>query len=211
MKRGFGLTIGKVSVSYGFVLFFCALIYLDTDNILPLMILSALAHEMGHYVPVRLFGGRIASIRLTAAGAEMRMTGRSKMTYFQELVCVLSGGLVSLVLGFAASVCSGILNWQTGFVFAGINLAFGLFNLLPVAPLDGGRALGLICEYLWGAEAADRVVFVVSLVFSFTAAVLGLILLIYYQGGASLLFAAVWLLAANITKAESNSVSFIKQ
>ena len=44
--------------------------------------------------------------------------------------------------------------WETA---VGAHLILGIFNLLPVRPLDGGRALELAVSWRWDPEAGDRI------------------------------------------------------
>ena len=57
--------------------------------------------------------------------------------------------------------------WTTGlFVFLYIlNLGIGLFNLVPIGPLDGGRMLQLPLHRYFGTEKGNRIFAYVSLVF----------------------------------------------
>lgn len=46
-----------------------------------------------------------------------------------------------------------------------LNLGIGLFNLVPIGPLDGGRMLQLVLHRLFERKKADRVWYYVSMVF----------------------------------------------
>ena len=135
-----------MEVTGGFLLVMAWLNYCDTQNLLPAVLCAATAHELGHLVAIYALGGRVVRLRLTAAGAELRL-GRT-MSYGRELLCALAGPLVNLLLAFGAAQ----LRWL---VFAGLNLALALFNLLPLSVLDGGRALSCAAAMLLGPEAAQ--------------------------------------------------------
>ena len=69
----------------------------------------------------------------------------------QELAAVLAGPLANLLWGL-------LLAWLGGpwLVPAGANLVLCAFNLLPVRPLDGGRALELLVSWAAGPAAGER-------------------------------------------------------
>ncbi|MBR4211818.1 MAG: hypothetical protein IKR84_05465, partial [Oscillibacter sp.] len=74
----------------------------------------------------------------------------SRLSYGEELFCVLAGPGCNL---FAASLCALAGNpWPA---FAGANLILCAFNLLPVRPLDGGRALELLLSWAAGPAAGE--------------------------------------------------------
>lgn len=91
--------------------------------------IAAVFHELCHYWAVRLCGGSVVQLRIGAIGSQMEVWGLSTA---QEMVCALAGPLGSLMLLFASgwmprtAICAGFQ---------------GLYNMLPVYPFDGGRAL----------------------------------------------------------------------
>lgn len=112
-----------------------------------LLVLGAAAfHELGHLLALRLIHGRVRCLRLSALGAVMEVCGG--MNYLQELTAVLAGPLASLL----AAVALGRLGQGTA---AGANAVLCAFNLLPIRPLDGGRALYLLLAWTAGPSAAE--------------------------------------------------------
>lgn len=142
---------GRVEVTGGFWLLMAWLNYTDTQGLLPMALAAAALHEAGHWLAIRALGGRITRLRLSAVGAEMRLY--APMSYGRELLCALSGPAVNMVLAFAAAG----RGTEKGYLFAGLNLSLGLFNLLPIGRLDGGRALDCALAWLLGPQAAGRV------------------------------------------------------
>jgi Zn-dependent protease len=101
---------------------------------------SILAHEFGHAMVARHYGVRTESIDLWALGGVARLDRESPSPRADGLIAV-AGPVVSLLIGliaFGASLAleSTVLLW-VGFV----NGILAVFNMLPGAPLDGGRVL----------------------------------------------------------------------
>lgn len=138
---------GRVEVTGGFLLLMAWLNFCDTQGLLPLGVFAAGAHELGHWLVIRLCGAHVTRLRLSAVGAQMRVAGT--LSYPAELCCALAGPAVNLLLAFAAARHGRL-------VFAGMNLAQGLFNLLPVGVLDGGRVLRCIWSMAGGPDGAAR-------------------------------------------------------
>lgn len=101
---------------------------------------SILAHEFGHAMVARRHGVRTQSIDLWALGGIARLDRESPTPRADGLIAV-AGPAVSLLLGVVAyalafGLQSTVLEW-IGFV----NVVLAVFNMLPGAPLDGGRVL----------------------------------------------------------------------
>ena len=185
---------GRVEVTGGFLLLMTWLNYCDTQGLLLPGVCAAAAHEIGHWAVIYLCGGRVSRLRLSAVGAQMHLIGA--LSYPEELCCALAGPTVNLLLAHFSA--------QLGcFVFAGMNLALGMFNLLPIGPLDGGRTLRCFLSVAAGPDVAfrvqgwlDGVLAVVVMVLGMTAAGKG--------GGVTLCVIGSWLLASSAKKWREN-------
>lgn len=118
-----------------------------------LLLASIFGHEASHAVVARRYGVNVSSITLWLLGgvahlegdapsprAEARIAGAGPLF---SLVAAISLGLMGGILWTAeiAPVLAATLLW-----LAVINTVLALFNLLPGAPLDGGR---LLHAWLW--------------------------------------------------------------
>ena len=135
---------GRVEISPGFLLLAAWLNYVDQQGIFLCTMISCVVHELCHLVVLRLQGVPVRYLRLTAVGAEICVDGT--MSYRGEMAAALAGPMGNLVLAWAASRIAG------GWLFAGVNLALGLFNLIPIGRLDGGRFVCCLCSFLFGPE-----------------------------------------------------------
>ncbi|MFI6329200.1 site-2 protease family protein [Micromonospora chersina] len=110
--------------------------------------LGLLAHEVAHAVVAKRNGIEVAGITLWLFGGVSELKGEARDPG-AELRIAGVGPLVSLIIGlfFAAiavllavtgthGLLLGSLSW-----LAGINVLLAIFNVLPAAPLDGGRLL----------------------------------------------------------------------
>lgn len=137
---------GRVEVGAGFLLVVALALYWDDQGVVQWALLGCAVHEIGHLVALRLLGGRLRCLRLGGVGAEMIIQGQ--LSYRGEIVLALSGPLANFLVVLVAARCG------RGHLFCGINLVLGVLNLLPVARLDGGRALYALCCMLMGTERA---------------------------------------------------------
>jgi len=121
---------------------------------------ALLAHELAHSLVARRYGVPVTSITLWALGGVSELGGQPP-TARAELRIAAAGPATSLAAGLifgglAAAVRAGdgpglavaALGW-----LAAMNVLLAGFNLLPGAPLDGGRILR---AFLW-RRTGDRV------------------------------------------------------
>jgi len=167
--------------------------YLGMAVVASLLFLASIAlHELGHSWVARREGIEVDSITLWLFGGVSQLKGRFKSPGAEFRVAV-SGPLVSIGLGVlfvlialagAPSAVDGVAAWL-GY----INLILAAFNLLPAAPLDGGRVLHSI---LWRAKGnfawATRVASEIGQGFGYLFIALGLAMFVF-QGS----FSGAWL------------------
>ncbi|HEX6547605.1 MAG TPA: site-2 protease family protein [Candidatus Dormibacteraeota bacterium] len=111
-----------------------------------------LAHELAHSLLARRLGTPVSGITLWLFGGVSNLEGEPRSAAAEGAITAV-GPMTSLALALILSAAGAILGAGrqslTADVLAWlgyINLALGLFNLLPAFPLDGGRLLSAI---LW--------------------------------------------------------------
>ncbi len=121
---------------------------------------SIVAHELGHAVAVRRLGYGLC-------------IWRGRPTHWHRVLVALAGPAVSIALGVAGLVALRALpaaltsDFVLGTVLRGLailNLAWAIFNLLPIYPMDGGQALRSLLAMKLPWRRALEVSLIVSLV-----------------------------------------------
>jgi Zn-dependent protease len=170
---------------------------------------SILIHELGHAlvargfqlgpVQIELLGflgfaryrrrptpGRAVLVTAAGPGASLILGGVS-------LALLLGLELTGLAAGASLSDPFGLLH-ELLLDSAYVNIVFGLFNLLPMRPLDGGSLLdsGLVLMGMAPAKV-DRLVAVVSIVLAVGLGLLALVIHWWF-----LIFVAFWVISRNL-------------
>jgi Zn-dependent protease/predicted transcriptional regulator len=127
------------------------------------LLASILGHELSHAVVARRSGVPVEEITLWMFGGLARL-GNQAHDPRTELRIAVAGPLASVAIGIgslAAAVLGAVLHAPdvlvSGLGWLGIvNIVLAVFNLLPGAPLDGGRVLTAILWRRWGDERRAR-------------------------------------------------------
>ena len=180
------IQLNRVEATGGFFLLLAWLNYIDRDFLVPMTLIACALHELGHVAAIRLLGGSVKGVRLTAIGAELVLA--YPLGYWQEGLSALAGPGVNLLLALAFCTIPG------GVTFSGLNLVLAFFNLLPLGRLDGGRAVYCTLALLAGQEAADQIRRCLDCLSTAGMMTAGLFLTIF-RGNITLLLTAFWLTA----------------
>lgn len=100
------------------------------------LLIAGIFHELCHMAMMGLTGVRILRLQFGLSGAEISTAG---MTLWQELLCALAGPAGSFLL-------LAVLPWYPQLAVFGF--LQGCVNLLPLYPLDGGRAVRCFLQLL---------------------------------------------------------------
>lgn len=117
------------------------LLYLINCNGLLLAVFFAIViHESGHLIAMQFCKVHTKKIILSAVGAEIFLNEQKESIWVNAWI---------QAAGPVFSLLAAVLLAKIGFTLcAGISLFLGLFNSLPILPLDGGRFLQTLLKYI---------------------------------------------------------------
>ena len=125
-------------------------------------VLAAAVHELFHIGTVCLLGGRIRGIRIAPLGA---VIAAEEISGYREALCALAGPAGSFLM---------VLLIRRFPVLGLCALVQGSFNLLPVYPMDGGRAVRCLLEAACPLRAVKTAAVIeITVLFGLLAAVVG--------------------------------------
>ncbi len=134
-----GFKIGSSSVGFDFSFFASvALLMLLGNGYAVLGLAACIWHEFGHLIAMRICNIPVKRILFYGAGIKIMPDKQFCFTDFRTEFFVLIAGSAA---NFAASAVSGFFDAAELKLFSVINAVIGVFNLLPVQYLDGGKLL----------------------------------------------------------------------
>lgn len=123
-----------ICIEPGAYLFLALLLLTIPLNWLLAAVLAGVLHELAHIMMILLFGGKIHAMEIGIAGARLDSALDS---VWKSFFSILAGPVCSLLLFFTYRIFLRL---------ALCALIQGIWNLLPVYPLDGGRMLGILLD-----------------------------------------------------------------
>ncbi len=136
----FGINI-KFKFLFFAVISFLAI--LDKTNISMIALFSSLIHEMGHIIASFICKKKPKEISFETFGIRMFQPDKV-IPYNQEIFILFLGPLLNIILSF---IFLFFYEQSSNFLLWGYsNLIIGVFNLLPIGSLDGGRILHIFLK-----------------------------------------------------------------
>ena len=151
---------------------------------------AAAVHEAGHIISGLAARRKIASVTLSALGADIEYTGA--VPYKTDVITALSGPFFS--------IAAGLLFYRLFPVFSAASLIYGLLNLIPVPCFDGGRALRCALYLFADISKADVICDAVCVFFLIIMYVFSVFLLFYTSFNASLLLICAYVFIKSYVK-----------
>jgi len=125
-------------------------------------------HELGHIFTAKSYGWRILEVQLLPFGGMSKVEQKND-SIWEELIVAISGPLQNLIMIILAIFFQKFNLWSNEWTtfFIEANLLIGLFNLLPISPLDGSKILRALFYFLLPYKRAIKSSIFVSVTITF--------------------------------------------
>ena len=125
-------------------------------------VVAAFFHELCHYTVLRLFRCKVYSVQVRAFGTVMQTEPlRSLVEILSSLAGPLGGFLLLLFARHfpAVAICG---------------LFHSFYNLIPLFPLDGGRAVCALIRKIFPSQLGDRIIIVIENIVAIIFIIIGI-------------------------------------
>lgn len=185
----------SIKISIWLLLILIMLIVTNDINNYLLFIGFIFVHELAHIITAKYLNVKLNTFYVLPVGFCAQLDGIDNLSKKQELLITAAGPLINLLIAF-------IFHTLDINDIAKVNAFLGIFNLLPVEPLDGYK----IVKNIVGVKASTRV----SYIFTVVLLVIGIILLIYIKNY-SLILLMIYVIGFNYYTPKFRLYSFIKE
>jgi Zn-dependent protease len=162
------------------------------------VIVSVTVHELAHFAAMKLYGGRVESVRLTAFGISLGFS--APKTYAEEIFVAAAGPLASFLCAFMGYVRGGGFG-DNVFLFS---LFLGIINMIPIASFDGSRIIKSSVAHFFGISAAEKTADALSFSFLFFIWVIAVYILFYSGVNFVLLLFCAYIFVFTVIKKDCN-------
>lgn len=198
------IKIKKAEFHLSAVLLLVVALRLRFLNQLAISYVITAIHETAHIFIAQRLGVKIRGVEILPFGITMRLADSGIKRPVDEIKIALAGPFCNLVVAY---LTYGFYGGPSRDFIICTSLAIGLFNLLPVLPLDGGRVLRAVMVMRYGCIKGSKIAMRVTGCLSFLVAIAGAYVL--YATGFNFSFLLIGgFLIANITE-EKKSTNMI--
>ena len=163
----------KYSVSPLFIIILTAFVLIDGSFLAVLTAIFSLWHEIWHIIVLKKTGGKIKDVSAIGVGIKL---SSGMLSYKQETAVALAGPASSFFM-FIAFLPFALKNEYTMFCCFSNFVIFAI-NILPIFPLDGGRALYfMLCDKLL-PYTASKIIKCITVIFLLPLFILSVIILV---------------------------------
>ncbi len=150
---------------------------------IAVVFVSILAHELGHAFVARKYGLHPWIELYSGGGLTWHQSG-SSLSHVEEIVLSLAGPAAGFLVGTVVWFIRGILPPSFVSLYLAyiifdllwVNIGWGIINLLPILPLDGGNVMRVIVQRIRGYRD-ERLPLMISIGFGVAVFLLAL----YYR------------------------------
>ena len=161
---------------------------------------AAIWHECGHLLCMEALGVPAVCLKCGLFGLEIQEERRCREGYRKDILISLAGPAANLTACLVLLPTWRLFPGELGLRLLAANAALGIFNLLPVGPLDGGQAVYAALSRWVSIEWAERMVTAISFLTLLPMSVLGFLVLLRSRYNFTLLLLSGYLMLLMLLK-----------
>lgn len=159
-----------MSIKIDLKIFLFLFLFLLTSQIEIYIVLMvfAILHELGHLIAGLILKFKPNEIKLTPFGLQIsfNVDYYNKELNIQKAIIALAGPLTNFLIATIVIIFAKFnVTFENTYIYQLIiysNFLIGIFNLIPIYPMDGGRFLKEVLKLIWGRKKAYKLTYFIS-------------------------------------------------
>lgn len=196
----------KFVVYPSFIVLLIAAFTFGYINEFIILIFVVLLHELSHVFVAVCLKLKIENITFMPMGLCAVIKDMDFLPSLSRIGIIIAGPFVNILIWIIFS-----LAFKGEYLFfTKCNLVIGVFNLLPIFPLDGGRLVQIIFGNIIGVLTINKLVLKASKIISILLIILGFFQIVLYSLNISLLCIGVYIYKTNVNEHLQLTYDFYK-
>lgn len=205
----------KIRLHLKIFIFVAIFILTRQIKIYGIIMLFSIFHELGHMLAGIILGFKPDTIEIMPFGLSIsfkskqenynKKIGNGTLLTLKKMIIAISGPFTNLVFILIFSILPiSIFGMERNLIIYA-NIIIGMFNLLPIYPLDGGRIAKSIINIIYGRKEAYKYTNLISNITISILTAISSILILYLKNIAILLILSyLWILVIKENKKYEN-------
>lgn len=179
-----------IRVKFMFLSIITLFLIMDKTGIATFTLLASLIHELGHVIVLILIDHKPKELIFEIVGIKLVQPNKT-ISYIKEILVLLAGPMANIIMFLLLNYIFSDIYFLNVFSFT--HLFIGLFNLLPIGGLDGGKILNLLFKLKFNDIFANIVAKTISIMIIIPVIFISLYLFIF-KHNFSLMTTSIYLL-----------------
>lgn len=161
----------KIEINLKIILILVLFLLINKIDVYAIFLIFIIIHEIVHALVGILLGFKPKVFKLNPLGVLIEFYSYNNTSYIKKILIFLAGPISNILLSLIFYFIDIEFELKTKLIYT--NLLIGIFNLIPIIPLDGGRIFKEILTNFIGNKNANEFM-IIS-----TKVILAIITLIY--------------------------------
>jgi len=159
-----------IKIDFSFYIAILLALFVRQIDVYLTYLIAIIIHECGHLVMASIFKWEVEELKISAIGGFLTFKNDLSKPALQSFLVALGGVIFNLIFG----VILFAFNGPASLVYT--QFAIAIFNLLPIAPLDGSKLFQSLLRGIFEYKTVLNIMKISNIVFLFIF-VLGIIAL----------------------------------
>lgn len=186
----------KIHIDFSFVFIITLLFFINKSFYVISALLASSIHEFGHLIVLKKIRTKSEQLDIDFRLFKLNIVDQNKLStsFFEDLKVLIAGPFLNFATFILFFTMSKILINDKLYFFALENLFLFIFNLLPIAPLDGGQILFIILSFKFNFLLAKKIVSITSFILVYILSFFGFFLFLYSKYNISILLLSMYMI-----------------